>query len=224
MKFVQNNLLSLATLAAMVLLSAIVYSDLPAELPSSFSWSGETLETLPKELVAALMPAIYLAIIVVMNFLIRISPRKFSMPNSKHAMDIMVFGVGVMLAFLHVSLLLGTGDFEFFARYFSWGMAAFLIIVGNVFGKTERNFFLGLRTPWTLASHANWKATHRLAGKLMVASGAVLAVSTVFWPSIPMMLVLTLTPVLIPVLFSVYYYWVREKEQEEAMSDEGSAD
>lgn len=224
MKLLRNNLLSLMTLAAMGVLSLIVYNDLPTEMPSSFSWSGDVRETLPKALVAVLAPAIYLAIIVIVNVLIRISPRKFSMPNSKHAMDIIVFGLGVMLAFLHVSLLLGAGDFAFFTQYFSWGMAAFLLIVGNVFGKTERNFFFGLRTPWTLASHANWKATHRLAGKLMVACGAVLALSTVFWPSLPVMLALTLTPLLIPALFSVYYYWAREKEQEDETSDERSTD
>lgn len=224
MKLLRNNLLSLVTLAAMGLVSVIVYSDLPAELPSGFSWSGDVRGTLPKVVVAVLAPAIYLAVVVMVHFLIRISPRKFSMPNSKHVMDIIVFGVGVMLAFLHVSLLLGAGDFAFFTRYFSWGMAAFLLIVGNVFGKTERNFFFGLRTPWTLASHANWKATHRLAGKLMVACGAVLALTTAFWPSLPVMLALTLTPLLIPALFSVYYYWAREKEQEEATSDERSTD
>ena len=224
MKLLRNNLLSLLTLVAMGLLGVIVYSDLPSELPSSFSWSGEIRGTLPKAIVAVLTPAIYLAIILVMNILIRISPRKFSMPNSKHAMDIIVFGVGVMLAFLHFSLLVGAGDFEFFSRYFSWGMAAFLLIVGNVFGKTERNFFLGLRTPWTLASNANWKATHRLAGKLMVACGTVLVVTTIFWPSIPAMLALTIVPLAIPALFSVYYYWVREKEEEEAISDDGNTD
>lgn len=224
MKLLQNNLLSLIALATMVLVSVVVYSSLPAELPSGFTWSGDIRGTLPKAILAVLTPAIYLSVILVMHFLIRISPRKFSMPNSKHAMHIIVFGVGVMLFFLHISLLLGGGDFEFFTRYFSWGMAAFLIIVGNVFGKTERNFFLGLRTPWTLASTANWKATHRLAGKLMVVCGAALAVSTVFWPNMPAMLALTLTPLLIPALYSVYYYWAQEKPQEKATTDEHSTD
>ena len=57
MKLLRNNLLSLVTLAAMGLLSVIVYSDLPSELPSSFSWSGEIRGTLPKAIVAALTPA-----------------------------------------------------------------------------------------------------------------------------------------------------------------------
>jgi uncharacterized membrane protein len=42
-----------------------------------------------------------------------------------------------------------------------------LILMGNPMGKVRRNFFIGIRTPWTLASE-RWYATHRLAGKLMV--------------------------------------------------------
>ena len=46
-----------------------------------------------------------------------------------------------------------------------------LIFIGNPMGKVRRNFFIGIRTPWTLASEAVWYATHRLAARLMVASG-----------------------------------------------------
>jgi uncharacterized membrane protein len=46
-----------------------------------------------------------------------------------------------------------------------------LIVIGNPMGKVRRNFFIGIRTPWTLASEAVWYATHRLAARLMVASG-----------------------------------------------------
>jgi uncharacterized membrane protein len=39
-----------------------------------------------------------------------------------------------------------------------------LILMGNPMGKVRRNFFIGIRTPWTLASERVWYATHRLAG------------------------------------------------------------
>jgi uncharacterized membrane protein len=45
------------------------------------------------------------------------------------------------------------------------------VFIGNSMGKVRRNFFIGIRTPWTLASEAVWYATHRLAARLMVASG-----------------------------------------------------
>ncbi|MBV7535551.1 SdpI family protein [Duganella sp. sic0402] len=51
------------------------------------------------------------------------------------------------------------------------GMAVLLILIGNPMGKVRRNFFLGIRTPWTLGSEAVWYGTHRMAARLMVGSG-----------------------------------------------------
>ena len=51
------------------------------------------------------------------------------------------------------------------------GVFILLVLIGNPMGKVRRNFFIGIRTPWTLASEAVWYATHRLAARLMVASG-----------------------------------------------------
>jgi uncharacterized membrane protein len=47
-----------------------------------------------------------------------------------------------------------------------------LMVIGNYMGKLRKNFFIGIRTPWTLASDAVWERTHRFAGPLFVAAGA----------------------------------------------------
>ena len=46
-----------------------------------------------------------------------------------------------------------------------------LAVLGNFLGKVTRNFFVGIRTPWTLASDEVWYKTHRLGGKLFVLAG-----------------------------------------------------
>jgi uncharacterized membrane protein len=51
------------------------------------------------------------------------------------------------------------------------GVFVLLILLGNPMGKVQPNFYVGIRTPWSLASPRVWRATHRLAGQLMVASG-----------------------------------------------------
>ena len=40
--------------------------------------------------------------------------------------------------------------------------------LGNVLGKVKRNFYVGIRTPWTIASERVWISTHRLAARLFV--------------------------------------------------------
>ncbi|MEZ5492840.1 MAG: SdpI family protein [Gammaproteobacteria bacterium] len=214
MNFLQRSLPGLFTLVAMMVFSAVVFDSLPEQVPSSYSFSGEVTDTQSRGLIVSLAPALYLFILALVYGLLRISPEKFSMPNSKRAVDVILFGVGVMVFFIHVAIIEGAGDMQRYLFFFSYGMAAFLVITGNVFGKTERNFFIGIRLPWTIASAANWKVTHRLAGKLMVAFGLVLAVINTFYVNLWLMLALCIGPLLLPVLYSPWYYFKHEKTAE----------
>ncbi len=85
-------------------------------------------------------------------------------------------------------------------------MAFFLIIVGNIYGKTERNFFLGLRTPWAIASKENWRVTHRLAGRLMVTMGLLLLISNTLYPSLVLTVLLACSTAVVPAIYSFVYF------------------
>jgi uncharacterized membrane protein len=63
------------------------------------------------------------------------------------------------------------------------GMGLFFIVLGNVMGRIRYNFFVGIRTPWTLASEEVWRRTHRLAGPLSMIAGIVMLVSLFFTAS-----------------------------------------
>jgi uncharacterized membrane protein len=76
------------------------------------------------------------------------------------------------------------------------------VVIGNYMGKVQRNFFVGIRTPWTLANEEVWLRTHRLAGKLFVASGVVLAVSSFFGPGLLIGVAFALVASFVPVIYS----------------------
>jgi len=128
----------------------------------------------------------------------------------------MLFGAGILLSFLHYGMLMNDGDFDFVLRYVGYGMACSLLIVGNIVGKIERNFFVGLSLPWTIASVENWRATHRLTGKLMVVCGALLLISNWVIPNKFIIIFLTLSPGLIAVVYSFLYYLRNEKNGQSA--------
>jgi uncharacterized membrane protein len=79
-----------------------------------------------------------------------------------------------------LALLSGAGVANTMDRAPHAGIGLFLIVLGNFLGKTTKNFMIGIRTPWTLASDEVWLRTHRLAGKLAVVAGAVLFVSAFY--------------------------------------------
>lgn len=211
MKMHSLTLLNLLVLLALVLISVLLYPELPERLPSSFNMHGEVLATRPREVVLVTFPGIYLLVMLLMQLLVRYSPQKFSMPNSKRALEVGILGTGILFGFIHYAMLRNDGDFDFFVRYFNWGMALFLLIVGNILGKTERNFMLGIRLPWTINSDANWRATHRLCGRLTVFAGIVLLALNSFYAHIVLTLSLTLSPFLVATIYSFYYYQANEQ-------------
>ncbi|HEX2923698.1 MAG TPA: SdpI family protein [Chloroflexota bacterium] len=58
-------------------------------------------------------------------------------------------------------------------------IGAFFIIIGNYMGKIRPNWFVGIRTPWTISSKRSWTKTHRLGGWIFILMGLVLILSGV---------------------------------------------
>jgi uncharacterized membrane protein len=54
------------------------------------------------------------------------------------------------------------------------------IFIGYMLRKAKRNFFIGIRTPWTLSSDRVWEETHRLGSVLFMISGALALVGGFF--------------------------------------------
>lgn len=160
------------------------------------------------------MPIAYATTIIVINLMIRFSPEKFAMTNSMRAGEIIVFGIGLLLLSTHVGIMASVGEIDKFHQYLAVGMACFLIIAGNVIGKTERNFIFGLRLPWTVASAENWRATHRFAGRVMVISGVLLLSLSFYWPSLELNLALGLSSVVAAPIYSFVFYLRNERSSE----------
>lgn len=55
-----------------------------------------------------------------------------------------------------------------------------LLVLGNLMPKVPRNFFVGIRTPWTISDDGNWHKTHRLGGLLFVIGGILMALKGIF--------------------------------------------
>ncbi len=218
MNFIKAYRCSLFALLIIVALTSVLYPGAPELLPARMDISGNVVSEQPKIVMAFLMPGIFLGSILLLHLLIVTSPQKFAVPNSKRPMDIILGGVGVLLGFMQLAIFAGQGDQTFFSQCFAIGVAAFLIIAGNVWGKTERNFFAGIRLPWTIATEANWRVTHRLAGRLMVIFGLVLMLSSVLAPSLPLTIALLVASQLIPAGYSLFYFWRFERGAESAQN------
>jgi uncharacterized membrane protein len=89
-------------------------------------------------------------------------------------------------------------------------MSLLFIFIGVMMGRAERNFFIGIRTPWTLSSDTVWARTHSLGGKLFIGAGifSLLAIpmgENGFW----LLLILVAIAAIVPIVYS-YLLWKRE--------------
>lgn len=85
-------------------------------------------------------------------------------------------------------------------------VALIFIVIGNYLPKCEHNYFIGVKTPWALASEENWKVTHRFAGPLWVVCGLVMLVVSVLQLPFFINLVMLGLMVILPYVYSYRYH------------------
>lgn len=81
-------------------------------------------------------------------------------------------------------------------------LGAFFVLLGNYFKTIKPNYFVGIRTPWTLENETIWKNTHLFAGKLWVAGGFIIIISSFIFGekiALPIFFIITAIITLIPV-------------------------
>lgn len=84
------------------------------------------------------------------------------------------------------------------------------IVIGNYLPKCQQNYTVGIKLPWTLHSTENWNRTHRFAGPVWIICG-ILMFFSLFMKSEALMLTVILVAVLLPTLYSYFYYVKHEK-------------
>lgn len=101
--------------------------------------------------------------------------------------------------------------------FFALAAGSLMLVVGNLMPKVQRNWFVGIRTPWTLSSDVSWWRTHRLGGWLFVASGALVLATAAARPDMGRGAVFaTLVPTLLVLTVYSYVVWRAERAGKEA--------
>jgi uncharacterized membrane protein len=195
--------LTLAAAAA----SLLLYDRLPPLLPIHWNWRGQPDGWADKSTAAFLLPGFALVLLGLMHLLPRLSPGRLSVAPFLKTFCYVFVVLATLMTHLHaIMLLTGLHPERDYSLPFLSGMFVFFALLGNVLGKVQRNAWMGIRTPWTLASDAVWIRTHRLAGRLLVAAGIVSAVAIWLGMSPAVCLYLLGAALLLPVIESYRLY------------------
>jgi uncharacterized membrane protein len=160
--------------AAMLGMTLWVWPTIPesVQLPVHWNLEGQVDRYGSKAEALLAMPAIAVVITVIFALLWRLDPRRRNIEASGKMWNAIGIGVVAFLAYLHGFLVLNaTGRSVDMAEHLIPAMSVLFVVIGNYLSKTRSNWFAGVRTPWTLSSEYSWSKTHRLGGRLFMASG-----------------------------------------------------
>lgn len=154
------------------------------------------------------LPALALLLYGLRRILPHLDPRGDHLRQSERALDAIWLTLLGFLAGLQVFIVLQTlGWIGPVLQWPVWALAALMAGIGNVLGKLRSNFFVGIRTPWTLSSEHVWDQTHRWAGRLFVGAAVALAVLAGAMPRSAALLPLAVTVLVLASLAPALQSW-----------------
>jgi uncharacterized membrane protein len=201
----RNPRLALICAAVAFGMGILALPFLPAQVPSHWNIAGE-VDGYSSPLTAALLtPALILALAVILPHLPKIDPRRENYAQFQGTYALTINAIALFLTALHLLTLafaLGAG-FDL-ARLVFLGLGLLIAVIGNELGRVQPNYFMGIRTPWTLADDEVWRRTHRLGGRLLAVAGALTALAALLLP-LPVAAPLGLAFILGAAAFAVWY-------------------
>lgn len=160
---------------ATVVFGFAVYGDLPAQVPSKWDLSGRATETQPRLLMVALLPAVCLGLWLALFVLPVVDPLKRSYEKFGSTFRLFVNVVVIFVALTHALILANALGWGFSVpKTVTAGAGFLLLVLGNELGRVRPNWFVGIRTPWTLSDPEVWRRTHRLGGRVLFVTGLFL--------------------------------------------------
>ncbi len=194
----------------LIILSFVIgvyaYPQLPENAASHWNASGDVDGYMPKAYAAFLLPALSVALLLVFLAIPLIDPlraniRLFIKDYHRFCLVILAF---LFLVYVQ-TILWNLGTKVSFSFTLPVLLGCLLFYLGHFLGKVKQNWFIGIRTPWTLSSPEVWAKTHQFGAKLFKGAGVLCVLSALF-PAYSILVILG--SVIVAALTTIAYSYV----------------
>ena len=189
--------------------SIYLWDQLPDQVPIHFNIQGEADDWGPKWINAFLIPGIALTIYIFLLIIPVIDPKRRIVSAQKPVSAIRIFTTLFMIG-IYGFVMAKTLEIDVdLGIYINISVGVLILIIGNYMNTIKPNYFIGIRTPWTLENPEVWKKTHRIGSKLWVVGGLIMILNAVFIPVSYSQIIFYITVALIalvPIVLSYIYF------------------
>lgn len=212
-----KELLLIALLVIPYIYLAFIWNDLPAKVPTHFDVDGNADDWSARAFLLFLPAGVGIIMYLVLWIIPALDPKK-----KIHLMGEKYYN------FRFILLLF----FSFFSCYMLYVskegslkhpqvmiaiIGGMIILMGNYFQALRPNYFIGIRTPWTLENEIVWKNTHRLGGRLWIGGGLLLIISAIILRDNRSIAIASFSIFIIMVLIPVIYSYIDFKKQKSGL-------
>ena len=189
-----------------------IYPTLPTSVPMHYGINGQVDRYGSKTeflFVVLAMMLVGLLVYLLLKFLPAIDPKK-QVKFGEATFQKLALGIVMFLSALNIGIIFTTVHHGVkIDRLILPLIGLFFAFMGNMMYNIKPNYFAGVRTPWTLENEDNWRATHRLAGKLWFIGGITLTITLFIIPEVAATIVFmsgTLILAFVPIIYSYIYF------------------
>jgi uncharacterized membrane protein len=211
-----TTILVFAMIIAATLVGLLLWNRLPDPMASHWGTNDQVNGYMPRFWGVFLMPLVTLVMLVLFLVIPVIDPLKANIAQFREVFNLFIVLIVAFMIYMYGLTLawnLGYTDFNM-SRAMLPALGLLFIFIGFMLRRAKRNFFIGIRTPWTLSSDRVWDETHRLGAVLFMISGALAFIGgflggmAAFW--------LMFIPLIGSALFLVIYSYVLYQRETKA--------
>jgi len=170
----KKEIIALIIIAISFALGIYFYPQMPAKIASHWNAQGAADDYMNKFWGIFLLPIISLAIFLLFWLIQKIDPLKENINKFKKHLDGLVLIMVLFLFYLFVLTIFWNMGIKFnMSRFLLPALGIVFFYAGILMENAKRNWFVGVRTPWTLSSENVWNKTNKLGGKLFKIIGAI---------------------------------------------------
>ncbi len=189
-----------------------LYPRMPEQMASHWNAQGEVDDYMPRFWGLFLLPLITAGLFLLFLVIPKIDPLKENIRKFRRYYDIFILFIVIFMFYIYFLTILWNFNVSFdMNRFLIPAMGLLFFYAGILTENAKMNWFVGIRTPWTLSSEKVWDKTNKLGGRLFKIAGLI-AFLGFFFPQYSVLLIMI--PVLSLVVFIVFYsYFEYQKEK-----------